>query len=110
MLIEQTVKSYLDETLERNVYLEMPNNMPNVFVVFHIVDRGKVDQINAATLEFYSYAPSKYEAAMLDETLREVMDEIAAYRDVSCRFGGGNDDFDMQYKKYRYRCYYNLYY
>lgn len=117
MLIEQVVKQYLDGVFTGegsdegvDVYLETPETLPASFIVFRLADRGKENQINAVTLEMMSYAPSKYEAALLDEKLRDAMDNIITLPDISCRFGGGNDSPDTSLKKYRYRCYYNLYY
>ena len=110
-MIEKTVLDYLIEELETNdVYLEMPNELPDQFVVFRVMDRGKTDQINAVTMEFYSYGRTKLEAAQLDEKLREAMDNIVTLPDISCHFGGGNDNPDTTIKRPRYRAYYNLFY
>ena len=113
MLIEQTVKEYLDTVFAEDgvpVYLETPKTLPKKYIVFTLVDRGKDNHINEATLEFMSYADSKYEAALLDEKLREAMEEIVTYPDITCHLGGGNDNPDNTLKKYRYRSYFNLYY
>ena len=113
MLIEQTVKDYLDTVFAEDevpVYLETPQTLPSKFIVFTLIDRGKENHINEATLEFMSYADSKYDSALLDEKLREVMEEIVTYPDISCHYGGGNDNPDNTLKKYRYRSYFNLYY
>lgn len=113
MLIEQIVKEYLNTVFAGEgvpVYLETPKTLPKKFIVFTLIDRGKENRINEVTLEFMSYADSKFEAASLDETLREAMEEIVTYPDISCRFGGGNDNPDNTLKKHRYRCYFNLYY
>ena len=110
-MIEKTVLDYLKEEMNTDdIYLELPNNLPASFVVFHIVGRGKEDQINAVTIEFYSYGVTKLDAARLDERLREAMDNIATLPDISCRFGGGNDSPDTSIKRQRYRAYYNLFY
>lgn len=109
-MIETTVKTYLDTALEGiPVYLETPNDTSGKFIVFQLIERGKEDLINEATLEFRSYADSKYDAAALDEALREAMDTLNE-SDITTKLGGGNDDPDTTLKKYRYRCYYNLYY
>ena len=109
-MIETTVKTYLDTALEGiPVYLETPNDTSGKFIVFQLIERGKEDLINEATLEFRSYADSKYDAAALDEALREAMDTLNE-SEITTKLGGGNDDPDTTLKKYRYRCYYNLYY
>ena len=111
MLIEQTVLEYLQRELDMDeVYPEIPNPIPEKFVVLHVIDRNKSDQINEVTIEFMSYASSKYEAAVLDDQVRTAMEEIVQIDDISCHFGGGNDNPDTTLKKPRYRCYFNLFF
>jgi len=110
VLIEEIIKKYLDDELSVDAFLEVPDSIPTSFVVFHVIDRGKSDQINMATVEFMSYAETKYDAASLDEEIRELMEEIDDHPDVACRFGGGNDTNDTTLKRYRYRCYFNFYF
>lgn len=110
-MIETTVKEYLETVIEGiPILLETPKNLPDRFIVFQLIDRGKEDQINAVTLEFRCFAGSKYDAALLDETLRSAMESLHENTDISCHIGGGNDDQDSALKMYRYRSYYNLYY
>lgn len=113
MLIEQRVKDFLDVEFAEDqigVYLEVPETLPASFIVFQLIERGNENKINAVTLEFRSYAPSKYESAVLDEKVREAMDKLNETTDITSKLGGGNDDPDMNLKRYRYRCYYNLYF
>ena len=117
MLIEQVVKQYLDGVFAGegsdegvDVYLETPETLPASFIVFRLADRGKENQINEVTIEFRCYADSKYEAATLDDQLRTALEEWNEGSDITLHLGGGNDDQDSTLKKYRYRCYYNLYY
>lgn len=113
MLIEERVKGFLDAEFaddEIQVYLEIPKTIPSSFVVFQLIERGRENLINACTLEFRSYAPSKYEAALLDEKVRDAMDKLHETTDITTQLGGGNDNPDTSLKRYRYRCYYNLFY
>ena len=113
MLIEERIKNFLEVEFSDDaigIYLEFPKEMPSSFIVFQVIERGKENQINAVTLEFRSYAPSKYESALLDEKVREAMEKLNETTDITASIGGGNDDPDTTVKRYRYRCYYNLYY
>lgn len=111
MLIEQTVIEYLQSELNLNeIYPEIPNPIPEKFVILQVVDRKYTDKINSVTVELLSYATSKYEAAVLDENVREAMNDIIKLDNISCRFGGGNDNPDTTLKIPRYRCYFNLFY
>ena len=111
MLIEQRVLEYLQDELSMNdIYTEIPRNRPEMFVELRVTDRGMSNRINEVTIELSSYAPTKYEAAALDELVRNAMDSIIQLDDISCRFGGGNDNPDTELKIPRYRCYFNLFY
>lgn len=110
MLIEPIVLSYL-QAKGIPAFCEVPANRSDEFVVMFRRDSGKENHINAVTLEFRSYAPSKYEAALLDERVKEAMESITELDEISAsRFGGGNDAPDTATKSYRYRCYFNLFY
>lgn len=112
-MFETIVKEYLDTAFAESgipVYLEIPNDLPEKFIVFQRMDIGKENHIDAITLEFSAYADSKYDAALLDESLREAMDELHNTTDITCHLGGGNDNQDSVLKKYRFRSYFNLYY
>lgn len=111
MLIETTIRNYLIEKIPNvPIEVEVPEN-ESKFVVFRVIDRGKTDLINAVTVEFYSYGESKFEAAELDDLLRTAMEEIVELNSIfSSRIGGGNDDYDEELKKNRYRTYFNLTY
>ena len=112
-MIEERVRNFLDAEFAEDsipVLLEMPEQIPDTFIIFERIDIGRTDYINAVTLEFRSYAPSKYKAAVLDEKLRLAMDKLHETSDITCELGGGNDNTDTEFKRYRYRCYYNLYF
>ena len=112
-MIEETVKAYLDTVFGESgipVLLETPTNLPAKFIVFQLIDRGEENHINEVTIEFRSFADSKYDAAVLDETLRTALKTWNEGSDITIHLGGGNDDQDSTLKKYRYRCYYNFYY
>lgn len=110
MLIEAFVLDYLKTKLDtENIFVEMPKEIPDSFAVLTVVGRGKENQIEMATIEVQSYGITKYVAASFDELIRQAMEEINE-EDVSCRFGGGNDNPDTTIKMPRYRSYFNLYF
>ena len=113
MLIEERIRDFLlSELSEDNigVYLETPQTLPQSFVVLQIAERDEENYINGVTMEFRSYAQSKYEAAILDEKVRNAMKTLHEGSDISAKLGGGNDSTDTALKMYRYRSYFNLYY
>lgn len=111
MLIEKTIRDYLLEKIANvPIEVEEPTNKDK-YVVFRVVERGKDDLINEVTVEFFSYGKSKLEAAMLDEEVRTAMENMAELDSIfSSKLGGGNDSYNTDLKKYRYRSYFNIYY
>ena len=111
MLIETTIRNYLIEKIPNvPIEVEAPKN-ESKFVVLTVIDRGKENLINAVTVEFDSYGESKFEAAELDEMVREAMEEIVELGSIfSSKIGGGNEAFDDELKKDYYRAYFNLTY
>ena len=111
MLIEPVVLNYLKSNMTVSVYLEMPKSLPEKFVVFTIVDRGRKNFIDHVTVEFHSFAKKKLDAALIDEQVRMLMEDIIFLPEIAAsRFGGGNDLNDPEVDRYRYRCYFNLTY
>ena len=111
MQIKKTIRNYLLEKIKNvPIEVEQPTN-ESKYIVFDVIDRNKTDHINAVTVEFYSYGKSKLEAASLDEELRTAMENIVELDSIfSSKLGGGDDDFDEDLKKYRYRAYFNIFY
>lgn len=110
-MIEQIVLNYLLNRIGPRVYMEIPEDITEEFVYFRVIDRGISNQINAVTIEIFSYAKDRADAAILDERVRNAMNALDEESSVlSCRLGGGNSDMDSAMKKDRYRCYYNIFY
>ena len=111
-MIETKILRYLQDTLNTtHVYLETPKNSHATYVVFQIVDRSRVNMIDAVTLRLWSYGKTKEEAAVLDESVREAMINITDLENISSStIGGGGDDYDTSLNRYRYSCYFNINY
>lgn len=111
MIIEPIILDYLKNELDIDaVFFEIPSPIPETFVTIELINRSKTDHIESVTLEFMSYAPTMFEAATLDEKVRDAMDCAVILDEVmSSKCGGGNNSTNTAIKKYCYRSYYNLY-
>lgn len=94
-----------------DVYAELPETVPDSFLLVGVVDRIKKNQITTATLEVYSYETSKARAASLDAKVRQCLPLIVSDDSISgCKLQGGDDVPDAWLEKYRYRSLFNIVY
>ena len=111
-MIEKIVLDYLNKTLKVPVYMEMPEmGQTERFVLIEKTGSRSENLINFATFAIQSYANSLYEAAKLNEVVKEAMNNIVSLDVV---FGSElNTDYnftDTTKKRYRYQAVYDLSY
>lgn len=112
-MIEQTAYEYLSANLTAPVYMEVPEaDVPDEFVVMEKVAGSITDHIRFATIAIQSYSlTSLYNAAVLNDSVHDVMDVMASYTDVSgCQMTADTNFTDTSTKRYRYQCLYNIFY
>lgn len=111
-MIEKTVLDYLNSKISGvNAYMEVPEGMPSGrFIVIEKTGGGGNECIATATLAIQSYGASMYDAASLNESVKEAMFTIAdeLSQVSSCRLNSDYNFTDPQTKKYRYQAVYNL--
>lgn len=109
-MIEKIILDYLTTELSPvPVYMEVPANPTAPFVVVDKTGSSEKNHIKSATIALQSVADSLYEAASLNETVKEKMDAAVAL-DAICR-SKLNSDYnftDTKTKRYRYQAVYNL--
>ena len=113
MLVETVIRDYLKSKLGVPVLAEIPAEPAEQYVTLQKIDGGKRNHIDAATIEFQSYAMKKSEAAKLDESVREAIYEIVYDENAdisSVELGGNSDSTDKVNKRYRYECIFNFFY
>ena len=84
-MIEKTVLDYLTQALG-NVpcYMEVPADEPQTaFVVVEKLGSGRVNHIFTASFAIQSYAPSLYEAAVLNDNVKTAMFNITVLNDIA---------------------------
>lgn len=88
-MIEKVVLDYLTQTLVIGstsipCFMEVPADEPQTpFVVVEKVGSSRVNGINSASFAIQSYAPSLYEAAVLNDLAKEAMFNIVALDDIA---------------------------
>ena len=117
-MIEKVVLDYLTAELNVPVMMEVPEvpsgdfpDVPARFVVIEKVGASKENHGTTASLAFQSYAESMYEAAALDEVVREAVENIIVLNAVAgVRLTSNYNHTDPRTKQYRYQCVYDIYY
>lgn len=108
-MIEKIILDYLDQELSVPVYMERPENPPGQYVLIEKTGSGKRNQIYDATLAIQSYAPSMYEAAALNETVKDAMESAVTLGDISRVSLNSDYNFtDTAMKQYRYQAVFNI--
>ena len=95
-MIELIVLNYLKSVMDEPVVMTEPANPspddPQTFVLIEKTGSGITNHIKEATMAIQSYAPSVYEAAVLNEKVKEAMEQIITLDDVtSCKL---NSDYE----------------
>lgn len=109
-MIEKTVLDYLSDKLQESCYMEVPDDSnENTFILVEKTGSSDEDGIWGATIAIQSYAPSLYEAAILNNKVKEAMLGITELDEISdCDLNSDYNFTDTSTKQYRYQAVFNL--
>lgn len=109
-MIETLILDYLTENLSVPVYMEMPADPPASFVLIEKTGSGMENHLKSALIVFQSYADTLYNAATLNEMVKDLMLEAADLPDISAsRLNSDYNFTDTDTKKYRYQAVFDIY-
>lgn len=108
-MIEKTILDYLDSNLSVPAFMERPEEPPDKYVLIEKTGSGKRNQIYDATLAIQSYAPTLYEAALLNEEAKAKMEDAVSLDEI-CRVSLNSDyNFtDTVMMAYRYQAVFDI--
>ena len=107
-MIEKIVLDYLNDMMSVSVYTER-REQKGKFVIIEKVGGGQTDHIKRASIAIQSYADSMYDAAELNEQVKDAMEGIVALSKVSsCKLDTDYNYTDTSTKKYRYQAVFDL--
>ena len=114
-MIELIVKNYLSLQLAEagiEVGLELPPGKdPAKYVVIEKTGSGKTNRLPNATIAIQSYGPTLYDAALLNETVKGIMEEAVSLDEISKVSLNSDYNFsDPDTKRYRYQAIFNIWY
>lgn len=108
-MIEKIVRDYLSDSLSVSVYMEVPANPPDSFVLVEKTGSSRANRINRATLAVQSWADSLLEACRLNEQVKLAMDDFPGLDEISaCRLNSDYNFTDPTTKHYRYQAVFDL--
>lgn len=110
-MIELIMFNYLKRLLDVPVYMEKPNKPPDTYIIIEKTSSGGDKYIRNATLAIQSYADSMYNAAALNERVKEIT--LNAISEEAISRVELNTDYsytDSVTKKYRYQAVFDVTY
>ena len=114
-MIELVIKDILETALDAPVLMELPDFATyrrTRFVFFEKTGSGRTNHINSATVAIQSYGKSLYDAATLNEEVKDAMDAagLADPRIFSAKLDSDYPFNDESNHRYRYQAVYNITY
>lgn len=109
-MIEKIILDHLTSSLSTTpVYMEVPRERPETFVVVEKTGGGKTNHISEATLAVQSYAPSMYLAATLNESVKAAMESAISLDAVTkVTLNSDYNYTDTASKHYRYQAVFDV--
>lgn len=109
MIIEAYIIDYLQKKLEVSCYAQYDDASQDTFIVVEKTGGYTDNFIKHATLAIQSYAPTLYESALLNEKVKEAMNNAVECPEISASKHNSDYNFtDTSTKHYRYQAVYDL--
>lgn len=110
-MIEEVLLNYLTEHLPVPCYLSMPENFSGNFCVLEKTGSGYADGLYSATLAVQSYGTSDYEAARLNHTVVQALQDADTMPELArCQLNTDYNFPDTTRKRPRYQAVFDVVY
>lgn len=108
-MIEIIVFNYLRSNLSVPVYVEKPTQKPQRYIVIDKIGGSKENHLKSSTIAFQSYAESKYQAAFLNEQVKEAVENMIVLDEITSVSLNSDYNFtDTTTKEYRYQAVFDI--
>ncbi|GAA5348272.1 hypothetical protein [Streptococcus uberis] len=109
-MIEIIIFDYLNKHLTVPTFTEHQDAEPERFVLIDKTGGGKNNHLVNSTIVIQSYAESKYQASLLNEQVKSIMEKIDELAEISGIELNSDYDFtDQQTKRHRYQAVFDIY-
>lgn len=111
-MIEKVVLDYLSGCVDVPVWMEVPADPPDLYVVIEKLGSRRENRIDRASIAVQSCSlASLYAAAKLNDDIKRAMEGITTRPDVSrCKLNSDYNFTDKKTKTYRYQAVFDLVY
>lgn len=106
-MIEKIILDYLSSALTVPVYMEVPANAPDSFVIVQKTGGGEENHIQRCTAIVQSYSPTLYGASLLNEAVKNSMRDCITLPEI-CRCKLNSDYYFPDTKQYRYQAVFDI--
>lgn len=105
MIIEQTIKDYLEGAIPFPVYVQKGKDNPGEqYVIIEKTGSQKSNKLITSTLAVQSYATRLFDAATLNETVKEAMEDAIGLTEItSVKLQTDYNFTSTTAKQYRYQ-------
>lgn len=111
-MIELILLNFLNsiENLGAPVYMETPKDPPTAYYLIDKTGSSLTNHIYHSTIAIQSYAPSLYEAATANETIKSLMLDgfLSVPQIAKVELNSDYDYSDTQSKRYRYQAVFDI--
>lgn len=110
-MIELLIKNYLDGHLDVPSFFRHEKGMPDSYVIFEKTGSSEQNLLKSATFAFQSYGFSIFDAAKLNEKVKEVVKNMSKTAEIaSVRLNSDYNYTDTETKQYRYQAVFEINY
>jgi hypothetical protein len=100
---------YLNDVLTLPVYMERPETPPGEYVIIQKTGASKQNHICSATMAFQSYSDTLCGAALLNEVVKEAVENSVTLPEISSAKLNTDYNFtNTASKQYRYQAVFNI--
>lgn len=102
-MIEIITREYLETNITEPIYMVIPADPPEKYVVIEKTGESEENHIKTATLAVQSYADSMYDAMMLSSRVVDALKNMIERGDISAVSATDYNYTDTTTKKFRYQ-------
>ena len=108
-MIEKTILDYMSKSATVSAYMQRPERPEDSFILIEKTGSRRENHIESSTIAIQSYAKSLYEAACINEEVKELMDKILELGEIcSVKLNSDYNFTDPARKQYRYQAVFDI--